>query len=368
MGKKHILVVDDDATLRETVQFFLENANFFVQVAEDGEEGIQWASSILPDVILCDVKMDKMDGYSFLERLRKDISTTCIPTIMMTSLPREEAYRQCMLLGADDYLEKPFTEEQLLAAIDVRIQRLEANANVTEKKLKNLRTNIHRSIPMELRTPLGIMITASEYLLKKEQIKDNEELNNFVTIIYHNGHRLIHCIENIILLSRLELWNNDSIMKRKYQSRSTFISESNIAPIILEKSLSYNRRDDFRFSVINASSKIANEHFERMLIELVDNAFKFSEPKTIVTVKAQPTKFMFELSVSNIGDPMQAMDVQNVGAYMQFDRDVNAQTGMGLGLTIVKRIVALYGGTFDVESNYEKHSTTIVVQVPLDTE
>ncbi len=368
MGKKHILVIDDDAALRETLQFFLENANFHVQVAEGGEEGIHLASTILPDIVICDIKMDKMDGYSFLERLRKDISTTCIPTIMMTSLPREEAYRQCMLLGADDYLEKPFTEEQMLSAIDVRIKRLEAGANVTEKKLKNLRANINRSIPMELRTPLGIMITASEYLLKKEQIKDDEELNKFVTIIYRNGHRLIHNVENIILLSRLELWNNDAIMRQKFQSRSTYISESNIAPIILEKSLAYNRRDDFRFSVINASSKIANEHFERMLIELVDNAFKFSEPKSIVTVKAQPTKFMFELSVSNIGSGMQAMDVQNVGAYMQFDREVNAQAGMGLGLTIVKRIVGLYGGTFDIESNYKKHSTTIIVQLPLDTD
>src|SRR3989442_15091162 len=79
-----ILVIDDDASLREIIQLSLEHAGFEVIEADNGAHGVQQASAHLPDLILCDVRMEKMDGYRTLAALRQDSVTAPIPFILMT--------------------------------------------------------------------------------------------------------------------------------------------------------------------------------------------------------------------------------------------------------------------------------------------
>ena len=104
-----ILVIDDDASLREVIQMALEHAGFEVIEADNGAIGVQNACAQLPDLILCDVRMEKMDGYRTLAALRQDAVTAPIPVILMTGQADTAGMRQGMELGADDYLSKPFT-------------------------------------------------------------------------------------------------------------------------------------------------------------------------------------------------------------------------------------------------------------------
>src|SRR5437870_9271907 len=102
-----ILVIDDDDSLREVVQMSLEHAGFDVIDADNGLVGVQQACAQLPDLILCDVRMEKMDGYRTLAALRQDTATAPIPVILMTGMADTAGMRQGKEPGADDYPSKP---------------------------------------------------------------------------------------------------------------------------------------------------------------------------------------------------------------------------------------------------------------------
>jgi DNA-binding response OmpR family regulator len=136
---KKILVIDDEEWLREMVQMALRQKGFDVVEAENGVRGIEVARKELPDLVLCDVNMEKMDGYATLSSLRADPITASIPFILMTGLADHAGMRHGMELGADDYLPKPFTIEALYAAVEVRLKKVQTVRQEAEKRLADLR-------------------------------------------------------------------------------------------------------------------------------------------------------------------------------------------------------------------------------------
>ena len=125
---KKILVIDDEEWLREMVTMALQQKGFDVVEAGDGSSGIETARQHLPDLILCDVNMEKVDGYLTLSALRNEPVTASIPFILMTGLADNAGMRHGMELGADDYLPKPFTLDALYAAVDARLKKVQAGS------------------------------------------------------------------------------------------------------------------------------------------------------------------------------------------------------------------------------------------------
>lgn len=122
---KKILVIEDEAQTREIFSRCLNFEGFFVVTAESGTAGVQLAKHHLPDLIVCDIMMPDMDGYQVLSTLRDNPITATIPFIFLTAKVTMADLRQGMELGADDYLTKPCTVEQLLTAIATRLERQE---------------------------------------------------------------------------------------------------------------------------------------------------------------------------------------------------------------------------------------------------
>jgi serine/threonine protein kinase len=118
-----ILVVEDDAEIRKNLGRMLRMENFDVLTAENGDVAIALVRQHLPALILSDVMMPVLDGYGFLEALRADPLISRIPVIFLTALADRVDMRRAMNLGADDYLTKPFSQEELLTAINARIKR-----------------------------------------------------------------------------------------------------------------------------------------------------------------------------------------------------------------------------------------------------
>ena len=117
---KKILVIEDNQSILAIIIDILE-ANFLVIVAKNGREGIEKAQQELPDLIICDVIMPEVDGYEVLKSLRKNLVTEAIPFIFMTAKSTKADLREGMELGADDYLTKPFTKDELTKAINTRL-------------------------------------------------------------------------------------------------------------------------------------------------------------------------------------------------------------------------------------------------------
>jgi len=120
---KHVLLIEDDSTLRENTAELLELQKYQVTTAANGKEGLDLAIKVLPDIIVCDIMMPKLDGYGVLTRLSKSEKTKYIPFIFLSAKTERKDVRKGMNLGADDYITKPFEEDELLTAIESRLAK-----------------------------------------------------------------------------------------------------------------------------------------------------------------------------------------------------------------------------------------------------
>lgn len=141
-----ILVIEDELTVREIICEILVAEKFDVFGAEDGEIGVQLAQDKTPDLILCDVMMPVLDGYEVLSELRKNLTTAVTPFIFITAKASNLDLRLGMALGADDYITKPFTKDDLLGAVTARLQRqvgMMQQYIVEQQKYKELEKKVH---------------------------------------------------------------------------------------------------------------------------------------------------------------------------------------------------------------------------------
>lgn len=133
---KTILIIEDDAALRENTAELLELSNYEVITAPNGKIGIEKATSEMPDIVVCDIMMPEVDGYGVLAALSQNPKTTQIPFIFLSARTEHKEIRKGMDMGADDYLTKPFEEEELISAIESRLAKAEILSARTDEDLK----------------------------------------------------------------------------------------------------------------------------------------------------------------------------------------------------------------------------------------
>jgi CheY-like chemotaxis protein len=120
---KTILLIEDDRALRENTEELLELYGYTVLTAPNGKIGIRMAKEQLPDLVICDIMMPEVNGYGVLAELSTDESTRPIPFIFLSAITEHKSIRKGMDLGADDYLTKPFEEEDLMSAVESRLAK-----------------------------------------------------------------------------------------------------------------------------------------------------------------------------------------------------------------------------------------------------
>lgn len=122
---KHILLIEDNEELRENTAEILDLSNYKVTTAENGKIGVQKALADKPDIIICDVMMPVLDGYGVLHLINKNPELMGIPFIFLTAKSERGDFRKGMEMGADDYITKPFTDIELLSAVEGRLKKTE---------------------------------------------------------------------------------------------------------------------------------------------------------------------------------------------------------------------------------------------------
>jgi DNA-binding NarL/FixJ family response regulator len=169
---KKILVIEDEAETVDNLVLMLEMEGFKAFSAPNGKQGVAVARRELPDVILCDVSMPQMDGYGVLESLRADSATVSIPFIFLTAKGDKRDLRTGMNLGADDYLIKPASAEDVLSAINARLDRHNEKEQAAMAKVE-LKPNFESAQPLEA---LGLTPREAEVLLWVAQGKSNGDI------------------------------------------------------------------------------------------------------------------------------------------------------------------------------------------------
>lgn len=356
-------MIDDESWLREMVHMALEQKGFDVLEAENGAAGIEAARKALPDLVLCDVNMEKVDGYLTLSSLRSEPTTASIPFILMTGLADHAGMRHGMELGADDYLPKPFSIEALYAAVEARLKKAQTVREEAEKKLADLRDNISLMLPHELRTPLNGILAYGEILSSEAATLPPEEIAEMGQVIHESGRRLERLIENFLIYAQIELLGADPqktlALRKKVTPHPAVLIERHARTQAQQS----NRERDLALELQDQPVPISEDYLAKIVDEVVQNAFKFSEPGTPVTVKLSDGLGAVVLIISDRGRGFSTEHITRVGAYMQFDRKLHEQQGLGLGLSIAKRLTELHGGTLGIESKRDS-STVVTLKLP----
>ncbi len=128
---KRILIIEDEPQVRANIATILEMEGYTPVTATNGTEGITRAREQAPDLVLCDITMPEIDGYTVLATLRTDPALTNVPFIFLTAKTARADVRLGMNLGADDYLTKPFLAPELLSAIEARLKRATSQVKPT---------------------------------------------------------------------------------------------------------------------------------------------------------------------------------------------------------------------------------------------
>lgn len=175
---RKILIIEDQATMRRNLALMLEMEGYAVVSAENGRIGVETAHREKPDVILCDVMMPEMDGYAVLQTLRNDPAFAATPFLFLTAKGEKSEMRVGMNFGADDYLTKPFVRDDLLAAIEARLSRLEAQGEYLRDTIGSPAGSglPDFSSPAPLQQALGLTVREAEVLLWVAQGKSNADV------------------------------------------------------------------------------------------------------------------------------------------------------------------------------------------------
>ncbi|AFY74446.1 histidine kinase,Response regulator receiver domain protein,histidine kinase [Synechococcus sp. PCC 7502] len=353
-----ILVIEDISSLREEIIEVLSLEGFEVIGAADGKQGIEIATAELPDLVICDVSMPVMDGYSTLAAMQEHDSTATIPFIFLTAYNDPTQVRKGMNLGADDYLTKPFAVHDLIAIVTARLKKKSYIDQKLKSEVDTIRTNISRALPHELRTPLNGIMGFSELLA--EELQDQPDLKEMADGIYESAQILYRVIQNFLLYAELEILANK---KTIITDQSTYAQEV-IANSSRLKAQTAGRLADLHLHLTDAKVRISKIRLSKIIEEIMDNCLKFSNPETAIEVISTCDRDSMFITFTDYGRGMTPTQINNIAAYIQFNRKVYEQQGTGLGLAIAKILVKLYGGDMQIYSDLGV-KTTVTVTLPL---
>jgi len=171
-------------------------------------------------------------------------------------------------------------------------------------------------------------------------------------------------VENFLIYSQIELLGADAQRIQALRKKQT-AAPAKIAEIrAIQQAESVGRRGDLQLNMAGGPAAISEEYLTKIIDEVVHNAFKFSKPGAKVSVSLSATEGALVFSVTDQGRGFSTEQANKIGAYMQFERKMHEQQGLGLGLAIAKRMAELHGGSLVIQSD-RGAGTTVSVKLPL---
>ncbi len=356
-----LLLIEDDQQIRENVAELLTLKGYQVDTACDGQQGIVRAMLNRPDLILCDVMMPQVDGYQVLEAMRTNHSLATVPFIFLTAKADSTDLRRGMNLGADDYLTKPFTSGDLIAAIESRLGQEKRRAADVQAQVEKHWNQLSKLSTHEYNTPLTGIMGFAHLLTNYYESFDKAETQSMLKLIISGCQQLKRTLDNSMLTN--ELLRITASSHPHFTTGSASVSAQIINQILTAAAEQRDRVVDGHIDVIRARVCIAEEHLRKVVDELVDNAIKFSAPTDGIRITGRPTGATYQLTITNYGRGFSAGNIASIAPYTQFDREHHEQQGMGLGLFIAKKLVELNQGSLSVSSQ-PNGPTSVTVELP----
>ncbi len=353
LSQPKILVVDDEPRILEVITFLLEEEQYQVLPAPDGQVALSLLTEIQPDLIVSDVWMPGLDGFALCQRVRANPALSHIPFIFLTARGEKEDIRRGMALGADDYLTKPFDPEELLSAVKVRLARAAETRAAIAKAGTDLQDQIIRTLTHEFRSPLALVAGYTELLEASGKGMAEQDFEAILQGLHAGSSRLAGLIEDFLLLSRLR---TGAIARELSQEFPSPLAPEPIVRLAVAQARSMAATRDVslvaNYTTSELTVAITNEHLVEIVRRLIDNAIKFSKcsgGQVLVTTCRHGDSWVLTIGDDGVGIRQEALP-RIFDPFWQADRHVLEQQGLGVGLAIVRGLVEAYGGRVGVKS------------------
>lgn len=369
-----VLIVDDNSESLNVITYFLKPVGYQLITAADGVQALEYINKELPDIVLLDVMMPKLNGFQVCERLKKDERTFHIPIIMITALKELKDKIRALEAGADDFITKPFESVELLTRVKSllrikffaeKLQRQNRELVQQKRALENddkLKEKLTDLIVHDMKNPLFIIQGSAQMMSIMRNSGMPVDSEKYAKRIENSSRSLLRMILSLLDVSRLEhdpSYLNPSLIR---------LEEMIYASLKYFKELPENKKKEISVEIAENLPRIFVdvEIFERVLDNLFDFVFKHASERSKVTIRAKNGgEDHVILFVGHEGECIPELFRQKMfskTAQLEL-KDANIQRGKGLGLLFCKMAVEANRGTIEIDPVYND-GTRFVLKIP----
>jgi signal transduction histidine kinase len=366
-----ILVIEDETPIREEIVDWLCFEGYEAKGASDGRLGLEAILKSPPDLVLCDIAMPEMDGYQVLLEVRAHPELHPVAFIFLTARADRDSMRKGMEMGADDYLTKPFTHEELMRSIHARLEKqarqtqemqnqadLLTQAFSAERERHLLKARLIGMFSHDFRNPLASILSTTGILRNYDHKLSPERRLYHLNRIEGAVQQLVQMLDEMLIVAEME------------KGHLAFHPQPLDLQALLEDLLTDFRlidRDNHFLHLENnvqAPLNLDAKLLRHLLVNLISNALKYSPSQTTVSLKIYLQRETLVLEVQDQGRGIPPESLPHL--FEPFHRASNVQDvkGTGLGLAIVKECVQQHGGEIRVESQLGQ-GTRFIISLPL---
>jgi len=349
--RARVLLVEDHADLREYIAQLL-TPEYDVRTVGDGLAALDAARESVPDIVLTDVMMPRLDGFGLLRALRNDTRTSTVPVILLSARAGEESAVEGLDAGADDYLVKPFSARELIARVRTHVDLARTRrvwiANVEAQKraieqASAAKSEFLASMSHELRTPLNAVIGFSQLLARDAIHPLDERQKRWVNHVGTAGEHLLQLIDDVLDLARVE--SGRIPLSPEPVSVAPLLAEilSTLSPMAARSGI------DLAGAPLPAelpSVRADRTRFRQILLNLGSNAIKYNRSEGRVRVGAElvrPELVRIVVSDTGIGIPRERQH-QVFEPFQRLGQEAGEIEGTGIGLALTRRLARLMDG------------------------
>lgn len=368
MSKPLILVVEDDLALLEGVSELLKLSGYRVLAATNGREALGKLDEHRPDLIVSDIMMPEMDGYAFHSAVRERPDMFTIPFIFLTARGEKRDIRKGKASGVDDYITKPFDDEDLLVAVDSKLKRWADLQKRRDEEIEDVKHRILLTLSHEFRTPLTYIINYADMLNATDPTASREDFLEFMDGIRRGAKRLNKLVEDFLVLVEIE---TGEAKEAYHYRRQEFDDTSAWLRVVARRFQADAEAKDLELILDipdNLPSIVGDEIYLTDAIgRLLDNAIKFSrEESEWVRVSASQSDGYLRIDIHDQGIGVEPENVDRLfDLFHQLNRQEMEQQGTGAGLAICKGIIEIHGGKVALES-VQGEGSTFTIMIPFE--
>ncbi|MDW7773606.1 MAG: response regulator [Desulfobulbaceae bacterium] len=353
--KMRLMIVDDNVDTVELLTKRFRAQGYDTVAAYDGEQALRMVREKMPDIILLDIMMPKIDGYEVCRQLKEDESTRHIPILMLTAKSQVPEKVRGLDTGADGYLTKPFDYNELAARVRSLLARKDASMEMAQKEKLAALDHMVDEVSHEVRNPL-VTIGGFARRIGKSLAADDPN-RKYIDIILQNVASLEKMVTQLVALKSALVANPqpediNEIVRESLARYEEQIKKNNIMV-------------ETRFMENPPLVAVDHGNLVTALANIIENGIEAMEqsPRKELAIQTGVEDVFFEIGIIDSGRGIPADTIKNI--YNPFY--TSKTYGPGLGLTFALKTIQSHRGTISVQSEIGK-GASFTVRLPLKTE